>query len=93
MKRAWDDHIESILFSPEDIATRIQILGQELSVEYEGKNPILVGVLNGASVFLVDLIRAMSVELRIDFVSCSSYGDAMTPGAVKIVKDMNIGLF
>ena len=82
--------IDRILLSEEQIRQRVSELGKQIAKEYEDKNPIVVCVLKGASVFFTDLIRAMDIPLTIDFMGISSYGDAVkTSGIVKITKDMD----
>lgn len=82
--------LESVLFSQEKLAERTQELANELSVEYKGKNPLVVGILKGAMPFLSDLIKYMDIYLEIDFMDVSSYGNATTSsGEVKIIKDLD----
>lgn len=67
------DEIDKILFSEEQIAERVKQLGETLTRDYEGKNPLFVCVLKGAMVFFSDLIRKVDCPLEIDFISASSY--------------------
>ncbi len=60
--------------SREAIRERTQALGQAISRDYAGKKPIFIGVLNGAFIFLADLMRAVEVECEVDFMKLSSYG-------------------
>jgi hypoxanthine phosphoribosyltransferase len=79
------------LFDRGEIATRIASLGEEIGERYSSNSeaPLLVGVLKGSALFLADLVRAIPVELQIDFISISSYGHAPTSsGVVKIIKDL-----
>ncbi len=62
------------LISEDQIKTRVKELAKKLSDDYRGKCPILIGVLNGAFVFLADLIREMEIDCEVDFVKISSYG-------------------
>jgi hypoxanthine phosphoribosyltransferase len=75
---------------PEDVLReRIVTLARELDERYRDDVPLLVGVLNGAVVFMVDLMREMTVPLDIDFMAVSSYGDdTSSSGVVQIVKDL-----
>lgn len=83
------DDVERVLFSAEEIAERTRQLGQEISRDYEGKEPIVAGILKGASLFLADLVRTISTPVRLDFMSVSSYGiGTKTSGTVKILKDL-----
>lgn len=65
-------------------------LGEAISRDYEGKNLVLVSVLKGSVVFMADLMRAITIPCRIDFLSVSSYGAGVkTSGVVKIIKDLD----
>ncbi len=79
------------LITAEEIADRVAQLAVELSEDYAGKNPILVGILRGAWVFLADLSRAMSIPHHADFVQLSSYGSGTeSSGNVKVLKDLSL---
>ncbi|OGL10565.1 MAG: hypoxanthine phosphoribosyltransferase, partial [Candidatus Rokubacteria bacterium RIFCSPHIGHO2_02_FULL_69_13] len=68
-------------------------LGQGLSRDYAGKDPLLLGVLKGAVVFLADLMRAVDIPLAADFIAVSSYGgNTRTSGVVKITADLSISI-
>jgi hypoxanthine phosphoribosyltransferase len=74
----------------DDIAKRVSELAADISKDYNGKNPILIGVLNGAFVFLSDLIRNLNIDCEIDFLKLSSYGNEMiSSGNVSILKELN----
>lgn len=82
--------MEKILISEEEIQAKVKELGALLTNEYEGKNPLVVGVLKGALPFMADLIKEMKIDLEIDFMDVSSYGNAMvSSGEVKIIKDLD----
>lgn len=82
--------IQEILITAEQIQERVAQLGAEISRDYEGKDPLLVGVLRGAAVFLADLVRHITVPVSYDFVAISSYGlDTKASGVVRIVKDLD----
>ena len=85
--------IERILFSEEQIAARIRILGEQITAEYKGKFPVVVCILKGASFFYTDLCRAIHTDIYMDFISVSSYGtDAQSSGVVRLVKDLNTNI-
>ena len=74
-----------LLYSREEIAAEVRRLAAEISSEYAGKDPLVIGVLKGAVVFVSDLIREMTVPTEIDFIGLSSYGnDATSCGEVKV---------
>jgi len=79
------------LFSADEIERRIKELGAEISRDYEGKNPLLIGVLKGACIFISDLLRAIDLKLGIEFMAISSYGSSTrTSGEVRIIKDLDV---
>ena len=71
----------------DNICTR---LGQQISMDYEGKNLLLVSVLKGAVVFMSELMRKITCDCVIDFMSVSSYSGTKTTGVVKFKKDLDI---
>ena len=85
--------IKKVLISADEIATRVKELGDEITRDYAGKRPLLIGVLKGAFVFMADLARAVELPLDLDFMAVSSYGTATkTSGVVRIVKDLDADL-
>ena len=82
------------LVVPEDVLqARIVELGKQITADYEGRPPLLVGVLKGAFVFMADLARAIDLPVEFDFMAVSSYGAATkTSGVVRIVKDLDLDL-
>lgn len=82
--------IEEVLYSEGEISAVVKALGAQLTKEYEGKNPLVIGVLKGAVMFMTDLSRAMDCDLELDFMDVSSYGAGMeSSGDVKILKDLD----
>jgi hypoxanthine phosphoribosyltransferase len=83
-------NLESLI-SAEQIQQRIAELGAEIARDYQGKNPLLVGVLKGACIFISDLLRATDIKLGIEFMAISSYGaSTRTSGEVRIIKDLDV---
>jgi hypoxanthine phosphoribosyltransferase len=81
--------VETILLDKDVLAKRVHELGEEISNDFAGEEVLLVGILKGASVFLSDLIRQISLPAYIDYMVVSSYGNsAETSGVVRIVKDL-----
>ncbi len=79
-----------ILFSKQQIASRVAALGQQISSDYKDESIVLIGVLKGAAIFLADLARSITVDATFDFVAVSSYGRArVSSGAVKLIKDID----
>jgi hypoxanthine phosphoribosyltransferase len=82
--------LDEVVVSAEAIQSKIAEIGAAITIDYEGKQPILIGVLKGASVFLADLARQVPLALRFDFMAVSSYGSATkTSGIVRILKDLD----
>jgi hypoxanthine phosphoribosyltransferase len=84
-----DPQIGEILVQADDLRHRIKELGREISRDYEGRDPLLVGVLKGAVFFLSDLMRELTVPCEVDFMAVASYGSAtQSSGVVRILKDL-----
>jgi len=84
------DDIDEILIPEAALQARIRELGRAIAGDYEGKEPLLVGILVGAFVFLSDLLRHISIHCGVDFMATSSYGDATeSSGIVRILKDLD----
>lgn len=78
------------LLPADEIKKRVSELARQIEKDYEGKNPIMIGILKGAFVFLSDLVRELNIPVEIDFMSVSSYGSSTrTSGIVKIEKDLD----
>jgi hypoxanthine phosphoribosyltransferase len=79
------------LFTAEQIQTRIAELGTDIARDYAERNPLLVGVLKGACVFLSDLVRSIDLRLGIEFMAISSYGNrTKSSGEVRMIKDLDV---
>ncbi len=75
------------------IARRVEAIGRAISQEYAGKQPILIGVLNGAYMFLADLMRAVTIDCEVDFLKLSSYGaEKVSSGTVTELKKIDADL-
>jgi hypoxanthine phosphoribosyltransferase len=83
------DETVGLLLTAEQIRARVAELGAEISRDYAGRTPILIGVLKGSLVFMADLARAISTPINVDFMSISSYGDGTNSGVVRILKDLD----
>jgi len=82
-----------ILLPAEKIAARVRELAAEISRDYRGQHPHLIGILKGAWVFMADLIRQLELEATVDFLGIASYGAATTSsGEVKITKDLDTSI-
>ena len=84
------EDIERVFYSAEEIQVKVAELGTAITKDYEGKNPLFIGVLKGCFVFMADLMRHVDLPCEIDFMSVSSYGKGTTTsGVVQITKDLN----
>ncbi len=82
---------EKVLISKQDIAKRISELAKQLDSDYEGKNPLFIGILKGSVIFTADLLRALSIPCQMEFMAVSSYGNnTKSSGEVKLIKDLNV---
>ncbi|MCX7623882.1 MAG: hypoxanthine phosphoribosyltransferase [Thermomicrobium sp.] len=82
--------MERVLIDEVTLQQRVAELGREIAQTYRGQRPVLVGVLTGAFVFMADLIRHLPIDLDVDFMAVSSYGQAtVTSGVVRIIKDLD----
>jgi hypoxanthine phosphoribosyltransferase len=78
-----------VMYSAEEISTRIKQLGKQITADYAGKDLVLVGVLKGSVIFLADLMREIDLKLTIDFMAVSSYKDGtVSTGDIEILKDL-----
>lgn len=85
-----DEKIARVLISQKALAAKVGEIGAKISEDYAGKRPLLVSVLKGSIVFMADLMRAITIECDIDFMSCSSYGKGQkSSGVVRILKDLD----
>ncbi|MFN8017082.1 MAG: hypoxanthine phosphoribosyltransferase [Acidimicrobiales bacterium] len=88
-----DPHIGSVVVSEADLQQRVAELGAEITADYAGRAPLLVGVLKGAIMFMADLARNIDLPVELDFMAVSSYGNATkSSGVVRIVKDLDLDL-
>ena len=82
--------VRDTLYSEEQIRERVRELAGEINSDYKGRNPLLVGILKGAFVFLSDLAREIDLQMEFDFMAVSSYGSSSrTSGVVRILKDLD----
>jgi hypoxanthine phosphoribosyltransferase len=85
--------IGGMVVGEDELQSRIRELGKEITADYEGRPPLLVGVLKGAFVFMSDLSRAIDLPVEFDFMAVSSYGSATrSSGVVRILKDLDLDL-
>ena len=84
------EDLDRILFTEEQVRDRVHELGEAISRDYAGMEPLFVGVLKGCFVFMADLMRAVTIPCSMDFMAVSSYGSGTrSSGAVRINKDLS----
>jgi hypoxanthine phosphoribosyltransferase len=82
--------IQDVYLSRDDIAKRVGELGMEISQDYAGKNPLLIGALKGVICFMADLVRAIQIPVELDFIAISSYSsEERDRGVVRVIKDVD----
>jgi hypoxanthine phosphoribosyltransferase len=77
-----------VLIPEADLRARVAALGAQITRDYAGRSPVLVGVLKGSFVFLADLARAIDLPVQIDFIGISSYQGTTSTGVVQITSDL-----
>ncbi len=93
LRRVRDALIGEVLVQPDDLARRVRELGAQISKDYEGREPVLIGVLKGAVFFIADLMRHIDQHCVVDFMAVSSYGSTTaTSGVVRILKDLDMSI-
>ena len=83
------DNVEKVLISEEEIVSRCKELGAQISKDYEGKDPIVIGLLKGSVPFMAELIKNITIDCEMEFMAVSSYSGVESMGDVKIVKDLD----
>lgn len=85
------EDVAEVLISVDELQARVAELGAQISSDYAGRDPLLVGVLRGVFVFMADLVRAITIPISVDFIGITRYGPT-TParGAVRFTKDLEI---
>jgi hypoxanthine phosphoribosyltransferase len=87
---AYEHDIDRVLITEDEITVAIQRLGEEISRDYQGRSPLLIGVLKGAFVMMADISRQIRLPVEFDFMAVASYGAATkTSGVVRILKDLD----
>ena len=84
------DDIARILITDQQLARRIRALSRELERDFAGRELVVVAILNGTVLFLADLIRHLSLPLRLDFVGVSSYGAGTESGELVFTKELRL---
>jgi hypoxanthine phosphoribosyltransferase len=85
--------VQEVLIDEATLQARVAELGAEITRDYEGREPLLVGVLKGAVFFMADLMRRIELPCEVDFMAISSYGAGVdSSGVVRILKDLDVSI-
>ena len=83
-----DNFVQEIILNHQEIVSHCQRLGKQITEDYYGKKPILIGLLKGSVPFLAELMKHIKCEMEVDFIHASSYKGTTSTGAVMILKDI-----
>ncbi len=86
----WREEVEQVLISEEQLAKRIRQISKQIQHDYVGKEMVIVSLLNGTVLFLADLIRNISLPLRLDFIGVSSYGEGTESRELVYTKELRL---
>jgi hypoxanthine phosphoribosyltransferase len=87
---AWKQEVERVLITRLQIARRVRELSREIQRDFAGHETVVVSLLSGTVLFLADLIRHLSIPLRLDFIGVSSYGAGTESGELVITKELRL---
>jgi hypoxanthine phosphoribosyltransferase len=83
--------LQEVFITREELHARVDELGRQISIDYAGKAPILVGALKGVMCFMADLVRAITIPVEVDFMAVSSYStEERDKGVVRVIKDLDL---
>jgi len=89
----YKNSISQIIISSTEINQRVRNIGELISKDYKGKNPLMIGVLKGVLFFMADLLRAITIPVEVDFIAISNYSsESRDTGLVRLVKDLDISI-
>lgn len=86
----WRGEVERVLITRTALAQRVRALSRDIEREFTGRELVVVAVLNGTAMFLADLIRHLSIPMRLDFIGCSSYGAGTESGELVFTKELRV---
>ena len=88
----WRKEVQRILITEDQIAHRIKVMSREIQRDFVRREMVVVSLLTGTVMFLADLIRNLSLPLRLDFMGVSSYGDGTESGELVFTKELRINV-
>ncbi len=84
---------KKLFISRDKIQKKVKEIASQISSDYEGKEPVIIGILNGAVFFFADIVREVSIPVKIDFLRAASYGSSMeSSGTIQLTKDVEISV-
>jgi hypoxanthine phosphoribosyltransferase len=86
----WRTEVERILISESQLARRIRRMARDIQRDFQGRELVIVSLLNGTVMFLADLMRHLSLPLRLDFIGVSSYGPGIAPRQLVFTKELRL---
>src|SRR5436190_19225939 len=86
----WRKEVERILITETQIARRIELMSRDIARDFSGRETVVIALLNGTVMFLADLIRNLSLPLRLDFIGVSSYGAGTESGELVFTKELRL---
>jgi hypoxanthine phosphoribosyltransferase len=82
--------VQEILFTEEEVGQKVREIGAQITRDYEGMNPLAIGILKGATMFMSELVKRIDMIVELDFMAVSSYGKSSeSSGVVRILKDLD----
>ncbi len=86
----WREEVQRILITERQIARRLREMSGEIERDFTAREMVIVSLLNGTVMFLADLIRHISLPLRLDFIGVSSYGAGTESGELVFTKELRL---
>jgi hypoxanthine phosphoribosyltransferase len=86
----WRKEIDFVLIAQDQLAGRVQALARQIEKDFAGRDLVIVALLNGTVVFLADLLRRLSLPLRLDFIGVSSYGGGTESAELVFTKELRL---
>ncbi len=85
----WMCDLGRVIYTENEIRQRVAELAAQISLDYAGRKPLLIGVLKGVVFFMSDLLRAISIPVQVDFIAISRYDPQRGKGSVRLIKDLD----
>src|SRR5436309_1281323 len=86
----WRSELEAVLISQGELKRRVRAIATRIENDFHGREIVVVSLLNGTIMFLADLVRCLTLPLRLDFIGVSSYGASTSPGELVFTKDLRL---